>query len=288
MYLFIVSLWANQDLRCTCVKWGCFALLYCGSGWRCREIECQTNPGCIQIFLPASPEVSFNTTGLLKILKGRVILPLTSIDSVCRKSCLGTSESVSPPFQQRSFYFPHTHSQPPPKSNDLRHVVKTETLFGLKSHFWRCAIADPPKWILKTRLQLFFTSTYLYQLPAYLCARRWGLSSRTISWDTASLYLLQGIHVHFRVLTLEKTLTLLIDAVSFIILHDLQSSFGRRLQKEAASEEVSEWQISRWGPFLQSNEPQSLFLRSGLTLEISSCQYACSSCPQTIPLNQHK
>ena len=81
-HLSIVSLWANQNLRCTCVKWGCFALLYCRSGWRCREIECQTNPGCIQIFLPASPEVSFNTTGLLKILKGGVILPLTSIDSL--------------------------------------------------------------------------------------------------------------------------------------------------------------------------------------------------------------
>ena len=107
--------------------------------------------------------------------------------SVCRKSCLGTSESMSPPFQQRIYYFPHAHSQPPPKSNDLRQVVKTETLFGLKSHFWRCAIADPPNWILKTRLQLFFASTYLYQLPAYLCARRWGLSSRTISWDTAWL-----------------------------------------------------------------------------------------------------
>ena len=52
--------------------------------------------------------------------------------------------------------------------------------------------------------------------------------------------------VHFRVLTLEKTLTLLIDndAVDSFI-DDLQSSFGRRLQKEAASEEVSEWQISR-------------------------------------------
>ena len=159
MYLSIVSLWANQDLRCTCVKWGCFALLYCGSGWRCREIECQTNPGCIQIFLPASPEVSFNTTGLLKILKGRVILPLTSIDSVCRKSCLGTSESMSPPFQQRIYYFPRAHSQPPSKSNDLRHVVKTETLFGLKLYFggvllrtrpieyWKlvCSCFSPPR-----------------------------------------------------------------------------------------------------------------------------------------------
>ena len=57
------------------------------------------------------------------------------------------------------------------------------------------------------------------------------------------LALLKGIMVHFRVLTLKKTLTLLIDAASFI--DDLQSSFGRRLQKEAASEEISEWQISR-------------------------------------------
>jgi len=106
--------------------------------------------------LPASPEVSFNTTGLLKILKGRVILALTSIDSVCRKSFLGTSESMSPLFQQRIYCFPCAHSQPPPKSNDLRHVVKNETLFGLKSYFggvrtrpieyWKlvCSCFSPP------------------------------------------------------------------------------------------------------------------------------------------------